>query len=97
MYLLRYQTRDEICERGTNKLMWKKAKLYVNDDLFVRMADYWPPGPKEDDYQEYEKLRFVKMCVSGYKEEDVFDYSSALGKILQWVNCSIAVRMEDVK
>ena len=97
MYLLRYQIRDDICERGTNKLSWKKAKIYVNDDLFVRMADYWPPGPKEDEYQEYEKLQFIKNCISGYKEEEVNDYSTALGKVLQWVNCAIDVRIEDVK
>lgn len=25
-YLLRYKTREEICERGTNKISWKMAK-----------------------------------------------------------------------
>ena len=52
-YLLKYQDREAICERGTNKLSWKKAKNLLTDDLLSKMAEYWPPGPKEEEYREY--------------------------------------------
>ena len=32
-YLLGY-TREEICERDTNKIEWKKAKNLLNEDFF---------------------------------------------------------------
>ena len=42
-YLLGY-TREEICERDTNKLDFKRAKTLINEDLFERMAKYIPFG-----------------------------------------------------
>ena len=52
-YLLKFREREDICERGTNKLKWKKAKIFLNDDLFNKMADFWPLGEKDDNYKEY--------------------------------------------
>ena len=48
-----------MCERDTNKLLWKKAKLNINDDFFNKLGEYWPVGPKEDAYKEYEKFAFL--------------------------------------
>ena len=42
-YLWRFD-REDICERDTNKLDFKKAKALINDDLFERMAKYNPIG-----------------------------------------------------
>jgi hypothetical protein len=47
-YLLKYQARQTICERDTNKLQWKKTKLLLNDEMFARVGDYWPIGLKDD-------------------------------------------------
>ena len=58
-YLLRY-TREEICERGTNKLDFKKVKQLMNDDLFKRMSEYEPFGQSEEEYKVYQKLKFIK-------------------------------------
>ena len=58
-YLLGY-TREEICERDTNKIDWKKASLVLQggptgdgSDFFKRIGDYNPFGPKEDAYTLY--------------------------------------------
>ena len=51
-YLLKY-TREEICERDTNKLEWKKAKMLLNEEFFHRLGTYNPYGPKEDEYKPY--------------------------------------------
>ena len=42
-YLLRYE-KEEVCERDTNKLDFKKCKLLMSDELFRRMSEYEPFG-----------------------------------------------------
>jgi hypothetical protein len=61
-YLLRY-TREQICERDTNKLEWKKAKQLLNEDFFKRIGEYDPYGPKEDEFAAYQRLRFIDRNV----------------------------------
>jgi hypothetical protein len=51
-YLLGY-SREEICERDTNKLEWKKAKELLNEDFFKRLGEYNPFGSKEGEYKSY--------------------------------------------
>jgi hypothetical protein len=57
-YLLGY-TREEICERDTNKLEWKKAKkvlLGENNDgaeFFKRLTEYNPFGAKDVQLKAY--------------------------------------------
>ncbi len=51
-YLLGYQ-REEICERDTNKLEWKKAKTLLDDGFFLRLGNYNPFGSKENEFKEY--------------------------------------------
>lgn len=51
-YLLGY-TREEVCERDTNKLDFKKVKSMINDDLFKRMSECNPFGQRETDFKEY--------------------------------------------
>jgi hypothetical protein len=38
-YLLGY-TREEICERDTNKIEWKKAKNLIDEEFFKRIGEY---------------------------------------------------------
>lgn len=97
-YLLKFKSREDICERGTNKLQWKRAKSFLKDDeLFKKMSEYWPFGPKEDNFREYEKLAYLKKNLEGISEDQVDDYCVALGKLLKWVNMAIKFRMEDVR
>jgi len=51
-YLLRY-SREDICERDTNSLEWKKAKKLLNDDFFKRIGEYNPFGSKDIDFKLY--------------------------------------------
>ena len=96
-YLLKFKERHLICDKGTNKLSWKKAKQHLNDDLFQKMGDYWPVGAKEDNYREYERLKFVQANFEGIAEEAVDEYSVALGKLYRWMNYVIEVRTEDIR
>ena len=52
---------------------------------------------KDELYKDYEKLRFIKKNLEEFTEEQVDEYSVALGKILRWVKFAITARTEDVK
>lgn len=94
-YTLNY-TREEICERDTNKLDFKRAKTLINEDLFERMATYNPFG-REDEYKEYQKLSFLKKTIESIEEEKVDEYSIILGRIHRWVTQALDLRVEDVR
>ena len=51
-YLLKY-AREDICERDTNKLEWKRARTLVNLEFLAKLEQYNPIGPKTDDYKVY--------------------------------------------
>ena len=95
--MLRYKDRGFVCERDTNKLQWKKAKLFLNDNLFIRLGEYWPIGSKEDSYKEYEKFKFISNNIEGITEESVDEFSVALGRLLRWLKLAINTRTEDIR
>ena len=84
-YLLRYE-REEVCERGTNKLDFKKVKLLINDELFKRMSEYEPFGQSEEEYTVYQKLGFIKKNIESVEEEKVDEYNIVMGRIHRWVS-----------
>jgi hypothetical protein len=94
-YFLGYE-REQICERDTNKLDWKKAKELLTPEFFKRIGAYNPFGPKEGDFKAYQRLRFIKHNVSQYEPEQVEEYSMALGKLYRWMLMAIDLREEDV-
>lgn len=95
-YLLRY-TREEICERDTNKLDFKRAKTLINEDLFEKMTSYNPFGESVSNYEEYQKLSFLKKTIESVEEEKVDEYSVVLGRLHRWVNQALDLRVEDVR
>lgn len=94
-YLLGFE-REEICERDTNKLDFKVCKQHLNDQLFYKMGLYNPFGPKDGDFKDYQKMKFLKKNLESYDEEKVDDYSVVLGRLFRWLNFAIEVRCEDV-
>jgi len=95
-YLLKFN-REEICERDTNKLDFKKIKPLIGDELFDRMAAYQPFGPNESEFEVYQKLGFLTRNLEGITEEAVDEFSLVLGKLLRWTKTAIDVRTEDVR
>lgn len=94
-YLLRYE-REAVCEQGTNKLDFKRAKKLITDDLFKAMASYNPFGPNHQDYKEFQKLAFLKKNLESLEEEKVEEYDIVMSKIFKWVLFAIELRCEDV-
>ena len=95
-YLLRYD-REEICERDTNKLDFKKVKVLIGEDLFEKMAKYNPLGQSEAEYKEFQKLAFLKRTIESVEEDRVDEYSVILGRIHRWVSQALDLRVEDVR
>jgi len=99
-YLLKFQTQADLCKRDTNKLSWKKTKALICNDgaesIFRRLGDYWPFGPKEDEYTEYQKLAFVRENLEGSNEEAIAEYSAAMAKLYAWIVHATELRINDV-
>ena len=94
-YLLGYE-REQICERDTNCLDFKKAKEFINDQLFQKMANYDPCGEREGPFKQYQKLSFLKANLAEIQEDLVEDFSNVLIKIYRWIQLAIDIRIEDV-
>lgn len=102
IYLTKFKERAEVCEYDTNKLSWKLTKQFLHStnpespDLFATMGSYLPFGSKDDEYFEYQKLMFVKTNIEGFNEEALEEFSVALFKLYQWLNMTLATRIDDV-
>lgn len=103
-YLLGYK-REEICERDTNKLEWKKAKHVLlggdggdGTEFFRRIGDYHIAGAKDESFKAYQKLKFLKRNIKKHETqpEQVDEYSIALGRLFKWLLFSIEMRINDV-
>ena len=51
-YFLQYE-REQVCEKGTNKFFWKKAKNYINEDFLIQLMNFVCLGPKEGHFMRY--------------------------------------------
>lgn len=51
-YTLGYK-REDICERETNALDFKRVKALIDDKLFEKMGDYEPTGARDGEFTEY--------------------------------------------
>ena len=60
------------------------------------MNEYWPIGPKEGEFKEYQKLKFIKNNVDAIDENDVDEFSMSLGKLFRWLLMALELRIEDV-
>jgi hypothetical protein len=95
-YLLKYK-REEVCERETSKLDFKRTKPYIDEELFDRMSNYQPFGPNDSEVEPYQKLSFLTRNLETISDEQVDEFSIPLGKILRWVRMALDVRTEDVR
>ena len=102
-YFLKFREREDISFTNTNRLEWKKCRKLLEknakdqDDLFHSIGSYWPFAPKEDEYKEYQKLAFVSDNIMNINEEQVDDYSIALGQLFRWLKQAVDLRIENVK
>ena len=100
-YLLGYK-REDICERDTNKLEWKRAKLLISandgNDFFKRLGEFNPFGSKDGEFKAYQKLKFIKQNVKRYETtpDALEEYSVPLARLFKWLQMSVDYRQLDV-
>jgi len=95
-YMLGY-TREEVCDRDTNKLSFKKVRELLNDEAFFqKMQEYKFAGSKTQEFRAYEKIAFLKKNLETYEEEAVENYSTTVLKLYQWVALALELRIENV-
>ena len=90
-------TREQVCERDTNALDFKKIKSMIDEELFTAMSNFNAFGPREDEFTEYQKLSFLQKNIDSIEEEKVDEYSVILGRIHRWITQAIDLRIEDVR
>jgi len=96
-YLMGYK-REEICEPETNRIMWKKAKLLVDDNLFKKIIDYNPLGEKIlTSISKYNLINHIETLIEDYDIEEVQKYSLAYSLLLSWMKEIINIRKQDIK
>jgi len=94
-YLLGY-TREDLCEVGTNKLFWKKAREHWNEKLLDDFQNYTPLGPKDGEYKAYQKINFLEKNLDGIVDEDVKSYSLSLAELFNCLKETLEVRKADI-
>lgn len=95
-YLLGY-TREEVCERDTNKLSFKKVReLLADEGFFQKMQEYKYSGPKTAEFRAYEKVGFLQKNLSAYEPDFIEGYSQTITKLYQWVQLAIELRCDNV-
>lgn len=95
-YLLGY-FREDICEEKTNKLCWKKAKKYINDEFFNKLHDYNPIGSKCGEYKKYQKINFIQKNLEEVKLEELEHDCVSLSFVYKYLQTAIEIRRGDVQ
>jgi len=85
-----------VCEKGTNKFFWKKAKLLLNESFLDRLVNYRVLGPQENHQQRYTTLNFIEKNIEGINPDDVDNYHLTLGKLFRWLLLAFKTRKEDI-
>ena len=87
----------DINEDKTNKLEWKKARIYWKD-LFPYILNYNPEGPKPEQVKPIYKLNKIKnnleLCLQ--KREEIKKYSQTLVILVDFILYIIKVRHDDI-
>ena len=87
----------DINEDKTNKLEWKKARIYWKD-LFPYILNYNPEGPKPEQVKPIYKLNKIKnnleLCLQ--KREEIKTYSQTLVILVDFILYIIKVRYDDI-
>jgi len=96
LFFLNKIEREKICETGTNKLSWKKAKELLVTVLPTEMATYKVFGEKKDEYRPYMRINYVEGIIAPYTQEEVDQYHPGLGKLFKWLKMAISTRKQDV-
>ena len=88
---------SDINKIKTNKLQWKKARIFWKD-VFTYISEYDPVGPKPEEVEKIYKLNRIKenleMCLKN--RDEIKSYSEILLMFIDFVLYIIKVRHDDI-
>ena len=88
---------SDINKIKTNKLQWKKARIFWKD-VFTYVMQYNPVGPKPEEVERIYKLNRIKenleLCLKN--REEIKSYSEILLMFIDFVLYIIKVRHDDI-
>jgi len=61
------------------------------------MSLFNPFGQKDGEFKEYQKLHFIRSNIENINEDEVDDYSVAIGRLLRWLKMTIDLRIQNVR
>ena len=97
LYYMLGKKKEDICEPDTNKMKWKKAKEFLNENLLEELQKYTPLGPKEGVPPRYRLLNNIEKMLEDYTNmEEIEKYSIVISLVLKWLKDSINVRKQDI-
>jgi hypothetical protein len=95
-YLLGY-TREQICLDGTNKLFWKSARTFLNEQFIDRLVAYTPYGLKDQAFRAYQTVNFIEKNLEGINGEEI---EPTLGmhyaKLYKWLSLCVKTRKDEI-
>ena len=95
-FLLGY-TREQICLGGTNKLFWKHARQYLNEDFIDRMVAYTPYGLKEGPFKQYQTVNFLEKNIEGINGDDIEPQCGMhMSKLHKWLVLCLRTRKDEI-
>lgn len=89
-------SREEICEPGSNKLFWKKARQLLGERIVQLMCDYRVLGSKQGEYRAYQTINYCERLIQEHSSEDVESYSFAVFRLFKWLQAALALRKQDI-
>lgn len=89
--------REDLVEPGTNRLFWKKARTYIDEDFFLKIKALNPLGPRLERPPEYAMLPRLEADLEKMNAEDIDHYSLALGMLFNLLQMSFKLRIADVR
>lgn len=95
-YLLQYQ-REDVCQEGTNKFFWKRAKRLLNDAFIDKLCGYTVLGVKPQQQAQYTTLNFLERNLDGLTQEQVDqECGMHIGRLFKWLQLCIRTRKDDI-
>mmetsp|Transcript_30084 Transcript_30084/g.53339 ORF Transcript_30084/g.53339 Transcript_30084/m.53339 type:complete len:650 (+) Transcript_30084:28-1977(+) len=89
--------REDLVEPGTNRLFWKKARTYIDEDFFVKLRQLNPIGQRHVKPPEYALLPKLEADLEKLNAEEIDHYSLALGLLYRLLQVGFKLRIADVR
>ncbi len=86
----------EINEENTNKLDWKRARKFWNQEVIKKLRSYNPYGPKSGKLDVFSTRARISNNLESINRDDLRNYSFVLSRLHELVTILLKVRKDDI-